>query len=201
MRAAPIFVLLLAAAPGQAQDRTEIVNRSGQPWTLALVEGTRPGRGSLSLLDKFNGRTEGTLTKVGQSATIPPQGRLLVVFNREGGYLFRHFILRDHNGYYGEYSAKVEFLSAPKIAIELVDQHVGPPMDRAEEAAVRQFLGDAIEIGSESIIIHPNALSSPESDAPLSVSSPEGGPAILRNDMKIRPIDNLKSLDHPEDVD
>jgi hypothetical protein len=158
-------LVLLACTAVHAQDRTEIVNKSGQSWTLALVEGTRPGRGSLTLVDKFSGRTTGTLAKVGDGTIIPPQGRLLVVFNREAGFLYRHFILRDRSGFYGEYCATVEFLSTPRISVHLVDQHVGPPMDHADEAVVKQFLLDAIEIGSENIIIHPNSLGATQVEA------------------------------------
>jgi len=165
-----LALALLACAAARAQDRTELVNKSGQPWTLALVEGTRPGRGSLTLVDKFSGRARGTLARVGDATTIPAQGRLLVVFNRETGFLYRHFILKDRAGFYGEYCASVAFLSSPRISINLVDQHVGPPMDHADEAVVKQFLLDAIEIGGENIIIHPNTLEA----APSDPFTPEG---------------------------
>jgi len=149
------FLLLIGLAPGLwAQDRTELVNRSGQPWTLALAEGVKPGRGSLTLVDKFTGKVQAELTKVGESVTLPPQGRFLVIFNRSGGYLFRDFLLKDKYGFYAEYVASVEFLSTPSISIQLVDQHVGPPMDRADDGAIKQHVLDAITLGSGNIIIH-----------------------------------------------
>jgi len=49
-----------------------------------------------------------------------------------------------------------------KLSFALVDYHVGPPMDQWADGAVRQFLEDAIEIGSENILIRHNAASSPE---------------------------------------
>ena len=57
-----------------AQDRVELVNQSNQPWTLALVEGAKPGRGTLTLVDKFTGKIQAVLAKVGESATLPAQG-------------------------------------------------------------------------------------------------------------------------------
>ena len=149
------FLLVIGLATGLwAQDRTELVNRSGQPWTLALAEGAKPGRGSLTLVDKFTGKVQAELTKVGESVTLPPQGRFLVIFNRSGGYLFRDFLLKDKYGFYAEYVASVEFLSTPSISIQLVDQHVGPPMDRADDGAIKQHVMDAITLGSGNIIIH-----------------------------------------------
>lgn len=170
-----LLVLTLGLTPlaTWAQDRFEIVNKSASPWTLALVEGAKPGRGTLTLVDKFTGKTTGSLANVGDGAILPVQGRLLVVFNRDGGYLYRHFILRDPNGFYGEYNATVEFLSAPRISIQLVDQHVGPPMDHADEAAVKQFMSDSIELGSGNIIIHPNTLGNAHPDAPWPGKVPE----------------------------
>ncbi|WP_306599436.1 hypothetical protein [Geothrix sp. 21YS21S-2] len=150
-----IFPLVIGLATGLwGQDRTELVNRSGQPWTLALAEGAKPGRGSLTLLDKFTGKVQAELAKVGESVTLPPQGRFLVIFNRSGGYLFRDFLLKDAFGFYAEYVASVEFLSAPNISIQLVDHHVGPPMDRSDDGAIKQYVMDAITLGSGNIIIH-----------------------------------------------
>jgi hypothetical protein len=168
-----LLLALVVLVAARAQDRTELVNRSGQPWTLALVEGAHAGRGTLTLMDKFNGRTMGTLVKVGDTITLPPQGRLLVVFNREGGYMYRDFILMDSLGYYAEYVATVEFLSTPTISIELVDHHVGPPLDRSDDSAVKQFISDAIEVGRENIIIHPNDLRSGRTEVKNVAVSPK----------------------------
>jgi len=77
-----------------------------------------------------------------------------VIFNRSGGYLFRDFLLKDKYGFYAEYVASVEFLSTQGISIQLVDQHVGPPMDRADDGAIKQHVLDAITLGSGNIIIH-----------------------------------------------
>lgn len=154
-----LLLVLLLSSPALAQDRTELVNRSNQPWTLALVEGHRPGRGSLTLVDKFTGHTAGTLVKVGDAVRVPAHGRLLVVFNRDGGYVYKNFILKDRSGYYAEYLATVEFLSSPQVSINMVDHHLGPPLDQADEGVVLHVLGGALEIGSENIVIHPNALS------------------------------------------
>lgn len=153
-----LFIVLGLATGLGAQDRTELVNRSGRPWTLALAEGPKPGRGTLTLVDKFTGKVRAELSKVGESATLPPQGRVLLIFNRSGGYLYRDFLLKDALGYYAEYVASVEFLSTPRISIQLVDQHVGPPMDRADDGAVKQYVMDAIAVGSGNIIIHHNSL-------------------------------------------
>jgi hypothetical protein len=154
-----LFPLVIGLATGLwAQDRTELVNRSGQPWTLALAEGAKPGRGSLTLVDKFTGKVQAELTKVGERATLPPQGRFLVIFNRSGGYLFRDFLLKDTLGFYAEYEASVEFLSTPNISIQLVDHHVGPPMDRSDDGAIKQYVMDAITVGSGNIIIHHTSL-------------------------------------------
>lgn len=152
------LLLILLAAGLRAQDRTEIVNRSGKPWTLALAEGAKPGRGTLTLVDKFTGATRAVLGKVGDSAILPPQGRCLLIFNRSGGYLYQDFLIKDTFGYYVEFVASVEFLSTPSISIQPVDQHVGPPMDRADDGAIKQYVADAISIGSGNIIIHPNSL-------------------------------------------
>lgn len=153
------FLIVIGLATGLwAQDRTELVNRSGQPWTLALAEGAKPGRGSLTLLDKFTGRVKAELSQVGESVTLPPQGRFLVIFNRSGGYLFRDFLLKDTFGFYAEYVASVEFLSTPAISIQLVDHHVGPPMDRSDDGAIKQYVMDAITLGSGNIIIHHTSL-------------------------------------------
>lgn len=159
-----LLLVFSLAIPAEGQDRTEVVNRSNQPWTLALVEGHHSGRGTLTLVDKFTGRVTGSLAKVGDAVTVPAQGRVLVVFNRDAGYVYRDFILKDPNGYYAEYLATVEFLSSPRVSISLVDHHVGPPMDQSDEIAIKQFLGDAIEIGCENIIIHPNSIGMPKSD-------------------------------------
>lgn len=159
-----LFLALLLGLPAAAQDRTELMNRSNRPWTLALVEGLRPGQGSLTLVDKFTGRVFASLSKVGDAVPVPAQAHVLLVFNREAGYVYRDFILRDPNGYYAEYLATVEFLSSPRVSINLVDHHVGPPMDQSDEVAIKQFLGDAIEIGSENIIIHSNSIGAPELD-------------------------------------
>lgn len=160
-----LFTLLFALVmhtSSLAQDRAELVNRSSQPWTLALVEGTHASVGSLTLVDKFTGKISASLAKVGDAAILPARAHLLVIFNREGGYMNRDFILKDTLGYYAEYRATVEFLSTPRISINLVDHHLGAPMDHSDDEAVKQFLEDAIEIGSENIIIHPNYLSEPE---------------------------------------
>ena len=174
------LLMVLALHTGSwAQDRTELVNRSSQPWTLSLVEGVKAGRGTLTLVDKFTGKTTGALAKVGDTLTLPARSHQLLVFNREGGYLFRDFLLRDPNGYYAEYLATVEFLSTPKVSISLVDHHVGPPLDHSDEGAIKQFLGDAIEIGSENIIIHPNSLCLPATAAQRSAEAPWTGRVLL----------------------
>ena len=148
------------------QDRRAILNRSNRPWTLALVEGGRAGDGTITFLDKFSGRNLGVLGRVGEAAAIPAKGRLMLVFNRRDGYFYQNFIIKDAHGYYAEYVASVEFLSSPQISFQLVDQHVGPPLDRAEEGDIKRFISDAIEIDSESIIIHPNDLI-PEAKSPM----------------------------------
>lgn len=165
MRLLPPLLLLAASFGARAQDRAEVVNRSGKPWVLALVEGAQPGRGSLTLLDKFTGRTLGTLRRAGDRVELPPQAHCLAIYGRDNGYLFLGFILRDVFGWYAEYRASVEYLSSPRITVGLVGQHVGPPLDRAEDGEVAQRLGDFIEIGSENIIIHPNSLG-PSPDRP-----------------------------------
>ena len=159
-------LLLGLHAPVRAQDRRAVLNRSNRPWTLALVEGSRAGDGTITFLDKFSGRNLGELGRVGEAATIPPKGRLMLVFNRREGYFYQNFIIKDAHGYYAEYVASVEFLSSPQISFQLVDHHVGPPLDRGEEGDVKRFISDAIELGSESIIIHPNDLI-PETKDPL----------------------------------
>lgn len=100
-----LFTLLFALVmhtSSLAQDRAELVNRSSQPWTLALVEGTHASVGSLTLVDKFTGKISASLAKVGDAAILPARAHLLVVFNREGGYMNRDFILKDTLGYYAE---------------------------------------------------------------------------------------------------
>jgi hypothetical protein len=154
----PFLLAVVLAASLQAQDRVELVNRSGQPWTLSLAEGPKAGRGSLTLVEKFTGKVQAELGRVGESTTLPPQGRFFVVFNRSGGYFYQDFLLKDKFGYYAEYVATVEFLSTPSISIQLTDQHVGPPMDRSDDGTIKQYLADAISFGSGNIIIHPNSL-------------------------------------------
>ncbi|BDU74033.1 hypothetical protein [Mesoterricola silvestris] len=175
-----LFPLLMALAPGlHAQDRLELLNRSGRPWTLALAEGAKPGRGSLTLVDKFTGRVRAQLAKTGEQVVLPPQGRFLLVFNRVGGYLYQDFLLRDSFGFYGEYVACVEFLSSPGISVQLVDQHVGPPMDQADDGAIKQYVLDAIAIGSGNIIIHPNSLKEIGSSSHGSLHLPPFAPLVL----------------------
>ena len=155
-----ILLLLLAAGgpAARAQDRSELANRSGQPWTLALVEGTRPAQGTLTVLDKFSGTTLGTLGKVGDAVPLPAQGRFVLIFNRKDGDLYRDFILKDFRGYYAEYVACVEFRSSPRISVQLRSQHVGPSLDHADPDSIEQFINDAIVIERDNIIIHPNCL-------------------------------------------
>ncbi len=153
----PLLLLLLGVVL-RAEDRMEIIVRSRQPWTLALAEGVRAGRGTLSLMDKFTGKPLGTLAKAGDSVVLPAQGRVLLVFNRKEGYLYQDFLLKDIFGYYAEYVASVEFLANQKISIQLVDKHLGPPLDTADEETSKQFVKDSIEIGSDNIVIHPNTM-------------------------------------------
>ena len=160
---AVITFCLTGKASGQ--DRTEIVNRSAQPWSLALVEGTRPGVGDLTLVDKFTGRTLARLERTGESLALPPQSRCLLVFGRRDGHFQRNFILKDSHGFYAEYSAALAFREDPGITIHLLGQHVGKPLNQADEAIVQQKLNDFIEIGSDNIIIHPNSLAPVRQDA------------------------------------
>jgi len=157
-------MLLCLQGPTWGQDRRALLNRCNQPWTLALVEGGRAGDGSISFLDKFSGRNLGTLGRVGEAATIPAKGRMMLVFNRREGYFYHNFIIKDARGFYAEYVASVEFLSSPRITIQLVDQHVGPPLDRGDEGDIKRFIADSIEVNSESIIINQNVLIHEEKD-------------------------------------
>lgn len=161
----PILAVLAWPIPAMAQDRTEIVNKSNQPWTLALVEGAKPASGTMKLMDKFSGKTLATLSNVGDAAALPPRSHGLLVFNRNGGYMFRDFILKDSQGYYAEYVASVEYLSSRKITIQLVDHHVGPPMDQTDDETIKQYLADGIEVGNENIIIHFNSLGTTQPNA------------------------------------
>jgi hypothetical protein len=156
-------LLLLAAPVLAAQDRLDLANRSGQPWTLALVEGIRPGLGRVRFVDKFTGLALASLSRTGDTAVIPARSRALLVFDRSGGDFFRTFILKDLRGYYAEYRASVDFLTSPRVDLRLLGGHVGPPMDRADETAVRTYLEEAVEIERENIIIHPNFLEGPPS--------------------------------------
>ena len=110
--------MLVLPGPAWSQERRALLNRSNLPWTLALVEGGRAGDGSISFLDKFSGRSLGKLARVGEAATIPAKGRLMLVFNRREGYFYQNFILKDARGFYAEYVASVEFLSSPRITIQ-----------------------------------------------------------------------------------
>jgi hypothetical protein len=163
MRSLPLLILLALPIPGLAQDRMELVNHSLQPWTLALVEGSRPLQGSLDVVDKFTGRTLATLAQAGDRIVLPPRARYLAIYHRVGGYLFLGFILRDSLGWFAEYRATVEFLSSRRISVGLVGHHLGPPLDRAGEGEVLQRLGDLIEIDQDCLTIRPDALGSPPS--------------------------------------
>lgn len=158
MRFLLLLPLLALPLPGLAQDRMELANRSLQPWTLALVEGSQPGQGSLSVVDKFTGRPLATLTRAGDRIELPPRARYLAIFNRVGGYLFLGFILRDTLGWFAEYRATVEFLSSRRVSVGLVGHHLGPPLDRSDEGEVQQRLGDLIEIDQDNLTIRPDAL-------------------------------------------
>jgi len=153
-----LLLALLVRVSASAQDRVEIVNQSAQPWTLALVEGSRPRAGTLTGVDKFTGTTLFTLTKAGDSATLPPNTRTLLVFHRKAGYLYQGFILKDHLGSYAEYVASLEFLTSRTISLQLVSHHVGTPLDREDDGAIAEFLANAIEIGERTITIRPNSL-------------------------------------------
>jgi hypothetical protein len=158
MRLSPFSLILALTLPAAAQDRAEVVNRSGRAWTLALVEGGLPRRGSLTLVDKFTGKTLATLAKAGDRVALPPGCHCLAVYNRDAGYLFLGFILQDGNGWYAEYQASVDYLSSTRLSLALVDHHLGPPLDGFEEGEVQQRLSDLLEVGAEAIVIHPDVL-------------------------------------------
>lgn len=162
----PIPVLLAASLACQGQDRLELANCSGKPWILAQVEGVRPARGGLRLLDKFTGRTAGTLARAGDTVTIPSGARFLLVFDREEGDFFRALVLRDTRGWYVEYQASVAFLSSPDITIRRVGCRQGPSKDREDDLAAGQLLDEAIEVVREGILIHPDTLASAARGAP-----------------------------------
>ena len=153
-----LSLMIRVAAP--AQDRVELVNQSNQPWTLALVEGSRPMTGTLECVDKFSGRLLVTLCRAGDATTLAPQSRTLLIFRRKTGYLYEDFILQDHLGHYAEYVANLRFLTSTAISIQLVAQHVGFPLNREGDGAVKQFINDAIDISDRAITIRPNALES-----------------------------------------
>lgn len=153
-------LLIAACLACRGQDRWELANRSGKPWTLAQVEGARPARGGLRLLDKFTGRSAGTLSRAGDTVTVPAGARLMLVFERQEGDLFRALLLKDARGWYVEYQASVAFLSSPDISLCRTGSRLGPPMDREDDLAAGQFLDQAIEVGRDGILIHPDTLAS-----------------------------------------
>jgi len=149
---------LAATVSSQAQERRQLVNHSGQPWTIAMVEGVKARMGTLTIIDKATGKTLSVLSKVGDSTVIPAQSCMLVVFNRVAGYMYCNFLLKDIKGYFAEYVATVEYLSDSRLSIDMVDTHVGPPMDLNDDSDIKQFVSQGIEFRSQSIIIHWNTL-------------------------------------------
>jgi hypothetical protein len=135
-----------------------IENRSALPWTLTLLEGLKPQCGTLTLKDRAQATPLGTLTKPGEAITLPPKGTFMAIFERKSGYLYQNLMFKDIQGHYAEFLAHIEFLSNPVITLQLVGHRVGPPLDRADEGTLRQFINDSIEVGSDSITIHPNTL-------------------------------------------
>lgn len=159
-----LSLMIRVALP--AQDRVELVNQSTQPWTLALVEGSRPMAGSVECVDKFSGKALVTLSRAGDATTLAPQSRILLIFRRKAGYLYEDFILQDRLGNYAEYVANLRFLTSAAITVQLVAQHVGFPLNREGDGAIKRFIDDAIDIGDRSITIRPNALESTPASGP-----------------------------------
>jgi hypothetical protein len=155
-----LAVLLLAGgvpAPG-AELRRELFNRSGQPWRLALVERIRANLGRMRIIDKFSGRTVGTLDKTGESLVIPAGARYLVEFAEENRTFFHDFILQDQAGSYVEYLASVPFAADPVPVVAYKDKHVGPPLDRATDEAILRRIEDAISTDDGNLIIRQDAI-------------------------------------------
>lgn len=160
-----LLLALALPALAWAQERREIVNRSGQPWTLALVEGARPGIGALRCVDKFTGRAMGSLAHTGDRVVLPPRSRILVDFLRSpDGDFFRGFLLEDRQGHYAEFAAGVEYRGSATVELDLVDLHVGAPLDRKDPDELREDLEDGIERTADRIIIHLDALGGRDAD-------------------------------------
>ncbi len=155
LRAAPVVMTVVQGLALAAQDRLELVNRSGSPWSLSLVLGTREGCGTLTVLDKLTGARLRTLEKVPDRVDLGPGGRYILDFQRSGGFFRRNFILRDGFGSYVEYAAYSEFPTDRRLTFDLVGHQVGPLASMADDTLLEQRLRDAIPFSSEAITILP----------------------------------------------
>ena len=148
------FVALLASGPALgAGPRREFYNRSGRDWRLFLVEGARAGVGKVIILEKFSGKTIGTLDHVGQSVRIPPGAHYLLELTYVNNYFFHEMLLQDGHGHYVEYQAAVQYLNEPVPDFVVMDQHVGPPLDQEARETVLKAIDDAIDTTHGNLII------------------------------------------------
>jgi hypothetical protein len=148
------ILFLLGGVTAMSMDqRREFFNRSGQEWRLTLVEGTRESVGKLFIIDKFSGKRIGTLDKVGDSVSIPAGAKFLVEFTADNRYFYHDFIIQDAHGFYVEYLVTVPFLSDPDPVFLFKDKHVGPPLDRATDEAIRRAIEEAIDTGNGNLTI------------------------------------------------
>lgn len=133
--------------------RSEFFNRSAQAWHLTLVEGTRERLGQLEVVEKFSGKRIGTLARTGDDLKLPAGARYLVAYVCDKGGFFQDFVLEDGRGHYAEYTASLPDQSEPAPVLSLRDQHVGPPLDQATEAAVQRAIADKVNTDNGNLII------------------------------------------------
>jgi hypothetical protein len=133
--------------------RRELFNRSGQPWRLLQVAGTRDGVGRMRVIDKFTGRLVGSLDKVGASLTLPAGARYLMEFCFENRNFFLDCLVQDGAGCYAEYVVTVPFLAEPEPVFSYKDRHVGPPLDQATDEVVLRRIEDAISTADGNLTI------------------------------------------------
>jgi len=148
-------LVLLLATGALAQDRMEWVNASPNPWTLAVVLGTREGRGTVVVQEKFSGRTLQKLREASDRFNLRPGTRYILTFQREEGMFSRNFIFQDGEGRHVEYCIYNEYKPSKQLTVDLVNHRVGIQANLVDPSHLEAKLRNAIAVEGEVLIIHP----------------------------------------------
>lgn len=153
LRAAVLAMILAPAS--WAQDRLELANDSPNPWTLAIVLGTREGRGSVVVQEKFSGRTLAKLRDAADRISLRPATSYILTFQREDGIFSRNFIFQDGQGRYVEYCFYNEFKPSKQLNLDLVNHRVGVQASIVDPSHLDAKLREAIALEGDRLAIHP----------------------------------------------